>query len=337
MARSVNFVWNYCNEVSSKSITYNNKWLSEYDLNYLLKGCSKSIGIAAQSMTSISCEYVKSRVSNKKAKLNWRSRKSLGWIPFTGQTITKFNNSSFRYYGHNFKFWQSRVLPGKNRCGSFNQDAKGNWYINLTCEDLQYTYKKTGKSVGVDLGLRATASYSDGTSFDNARYYQKSQEKLSKAQRAKKKKQVKNIHRKIANQRKDALHKETTRLIKEYDLIVVGDVSSKKLVKTRMAKSVHDVSWGIYKTLLAYKTIRFGKEMKVVKESFSTVTCSSCFGRTGPSGLSGLKVREWACSECGEIHDRDTNAAKNILRFGSETPIKGAAICGEINQVPGSF
>lgn len=326
MARSVNWVWNYCNEVSHKSITYNNKWLSAFDLNILTIGCAKMLKLNSTSINGVCEEYAKSRIQFRKNKLGWRTKKSLGWIPFKELAIRKFSNGSFKYCGHTFKFWQSRVLPGKIHSGSFNQDSKGNWYINITCEDIEYTYKKTGRSIGVDLGLKTTASYSDGTSFGNAQYYRIAQEKLSIAQRAKKKKQVKNIHRKIANQRKDALHKETTRLIKEYDLIVVGDVSSKKLAKTRMAKSVHDVSWGIYKTLLDYKTIRFGKEMKVVKESFSTVTCSSCFARTGPSGLSGLKVREWACSYCGEIHNRDTNAAKNILRFGSETPIKGVLV-----------
>lgn len=143
--------------------------------------------------------------------------------------------------------------------------------------------------------------------------------------KAKKKKQVAAIHTKIKNVRKDSIHKETLRLVKEYDLIVVGDVSSMKLVKTKMAKSTLDNSWGAYKSILAYKTIRFGKEMKVVKENWTTVTCSDCLERSFPkkSGLSSLSVREWTCGCCGSIHNRDTNAAKNILRIGHDTLNKG--------------
>lgn len=90
-----------------------------------------------------------------------------------------------------------------------------------------------------------------------------------------------------------------------------------------MAKSVSDASWADFKTMLAYKAIALGVDFKEVNESFSTVTCSSCLKRTGPSGLSGLGVREWACSACGSIHERDVNAATNILRIGHDTLIKG--------------
>ncbi len=84
--------------------------------------------------------------------------------------------------------------------------------------------------------------------------------------------------------------------------------------------------------MLEYKTIRFGKELKVVNEKFSTVTCSFCFNRTGPSGLSTLGVREWTCTACGVIHDRDVNAAQNILRIASDTPIKGDVNRDELDK-----
>jgi putative transposase len=333
MARSVNYVFNYCNEASYKSLRYNSKWLSEYDLCKLTAGTSKELGLSSTTIQETCKEYVNKRVQAKKAKLKWRTKKSLGWIPFKWNGIGDVSNGQLVYLKHKFSFWNSRALPGPIRCGSFNQDAKGNWYINLTCEDLVYTYKKTGKSVGVDLGLKTVASYSDGSKYEGLRSYRSLEKKLSIAQRAGKKKQVKNISRKAANQRKDSLHKETTRLIKEYDTIVVGDVSSKKLMKTRMAKSVSDASWGMYKSFLEYKAIRFGKEVLVVKENWTTVTCSECLNRTFPkSGLSSLSVREWACSVCGTVHDRDTNASRNILRIGHDTLIKGAGLTGDAND-----
>jgi len=97
----------------------------------------------------------------------------------------------------------------------------------------------------------------------------------------------------------------------------VGDVSSKKLIKTRMAKSVHDAGWHMLKTILEYKCDYAGVVFEVVNEMYTTVTCSACKNRTGPSGLEGLRIREWSC-ECGVTHNRDVNAAKNILAVGHD-------------------
>ena len=315
MSNSVNFVWNYCNETSIAYVDKKNKWLSNYDLHNETSGCSKELKLSSKTIQAVCDEYVIRRKQFKKKKLNWRSsKKSLGWIPFKSDGISYKGNGIVKYHGVILKFWESQCV-GKIKCGSFNEDSQGNWYINFVVEAEEYYYKKTNKEVGVDLGLKTTATYSDGSEFIGVKATKKYENKLAVAQRAKKKKQVKSIHTKIKNVRKDSLHKETLRLVKEFDLIVVGDVSSTKLIKTKMAKSTLDNSWGAYKSMLAYKTIRFGKEMKVVNESYSTVTCSHCKERTGPKGLSCLNVREWVCSSCGTSHLRDVNAAKNILSF----------------------
>ena len=136
-------------------------------------------------------------------------------------------------------------------------------------------------------------------------------------------KRVSSIQNKLGNTRKDWNHKTANAILKDASTVIVGDVSSVKLAKTRFAKSVLDSSWGQLKSILAYKSKRLGIEFKEQSEMFSSVTCSSCLKRTGPSGLSDLGVREWTCSNCGEQHDRDTNAAKNILRLGCQTLIKG--------------
>jgi IS605 OrfB family transposase len=187
---------------------------------------------------------------------------------------------------------------------------------------------KTNKSIGIDLGLKTIATLSDGRTLDRENQTIKYANKLAMAQRARKKKLVKNIYAKIANVRNDWAHKQTTKLVNEFDTIVIGNVSSKKLVKTRMAKSVLDAGWGQFKSMLAYKAIALGVDYKMVDESFSTVTCSVCFEKSGPSGLRALRVRQWICGKCGTNHNRDVNAAKNILaRFGHETPIKGIELC----------
>ena len=141
---------------------------------------------------------------------------------------------------------------------------------------------------------------------------------LGKAQRANKKQRVKAIHAKIKHRRKDRIHKFTTALVNSHAAIIVGDVSSEKLARTRMAKSVLDAGWGMLKTQLAYKAIAQSVVFEVVNESNSTQTCSCCgvIPDSSPKGRAGLGIREWVCSECGAEHSRDVNAARNILAAG---------------------
>ncbi len=157
---------------------------------------------------------------------------------------------------------------------------------------------------------------SDGNKIANPKTLQKHAKRLAMAQRANKKRLVTSISLKIKNIRKDFLHKESTKLVNNYKKIFVGNVSSSQLVKTKMAKSVLDAGWGALKSMLEYKANWLGVDFKVVDERYSSVTCSSCFERSGPSGLSALGVRIWECKKCDTSHDRDVNAAQNILRFG---------------------
>ncbi len=324
MASSVNFVWNYANQTSIEYLDKFDRWLSGYDLNYLTGGCSQDLGINAHSIQSVCEELAKRRKQAKRRKLSWRSAKrSLGWVPFKQDGI-KVNGDTITYYGNQFRFWKSREIEGRIRCGSFTQDSKGNWYINIVIDTLKPMRLSDSREVGIDLGLKTLATLSDGKKISRENITTKYAEKLAMAHRARKKKYVKAIYAKIKNVRKDFNHKETTKLVNSYGKIFVGDVSPSKLMRTRMSKSVTDVSWTDFKTMLSYKAIALGVEYKEVKEIFSTVTCSSCLERTGPSGLSALGVREWIC-KCGVAHDRDVNAAKNILRFGHETP-KGSSV-----------
>ena len=199
--------------------------------------------------------------------------------------------------------------------------------MNLTISEADKGRVKTGKEVGIDLGLKTLATLSDGQELSRENLTKAYEQKLAIAQRARKKKQVSTIHAKIKNRRKDWNHKKTTELVAHYDRIVVGNVSSSKLKKTRMAKSVSDAGWSQFKTMLAYKAIGLGVEYKEVNESFSTVTCSQCGERTGPKGLSCLGVREWMCSSCHTSHHRDVNAAMNILRSAQGIVRQRESLC----------
>lgn len=312
MASSVNYVWNYCNQTAYEQ-SFRGRWLTGFDLNKLTTGCNKELGLNSETINAVCEEHAIRRKQFKKNKLNWRSyKRSLGWIPFKSRSITNQTNGSLTYRGLKINFWQSRNY-GTIKMGSFTQDSMGRWYVNLVCDVSEEPLPKINKSIGVDLGLKDTATYSDGTSFTGAKPTRKYADSLAKAQRANKKRQVKKIHKKIKNIRKDVLHKETTRLVKGYDKIVVGDVSSGKLAKTKMAKSVYDVSWFAYKSQLEYKANRLGRVFEVVNESWTSKTCSSCGTIQEWGGLSGLSVRECECIGCGDTHNRDVNAAKNIL------------------------
>ena len=220
-----------------------------------------------------------------------------------------------------------RNIPktAKIGAGSFNQDSKGRWYLNVCIEITTATHALPNR-VGIDLGLKDLTTLSDGRKIETPRFYRKSEATLATTQRARKTKRARTIHAKIANRRKDFMHKLSNQLTKEYGLIVIGDVSSSKLAQTRMAKSVLDAGWSDLKTKLSYKSIRNGGSCLEVSERMTTQTCSECgaLPASRPRGIAGLRIREWTC-ECGTSHDRDVNAARNILRLGLETLGVGAS------------
>ncbi|MEJ0008522.1 MAG: transposase [Steroidobacteraceae bacterium] len=169
------------------------------------------------------------------------------------------------------------------------------------------------ESVGIDLGLKEIAVTSDAERLLAGRWTRKLAQKRASAQRRGHKRQAKRIHRKAARCRADALHKFSRSIVDRYQKIVVGDVSGSKLVKTRMAKSVLDSGWGMLKGCLEYKSQQAARSFEVISERYTSVTCSHCGALGGPRGVNGLIVRSWICGDCGESHDRDVNAARNIL------------------------
>ena len=125
------------------------------------------------------------------------------------------------------------------------------------------------------------------------------------------------------------MHKASSYLVKNHALIVVGDLSAGKLVKTKMAKSVLDTGFSAFKTMLKYKCQQAGVWYIEVNESYTTQTCSCCGSRSSsPKGRAGLRIREWTCSACDTTHDRDVNAAKNILALGHERLVEGTPVLG---------
>jgi putative transposase len=216
---------------------------------------------------------------------------------------------------HHFKIWDPYGLSQyKFKSGSFNEDALGRCYFNVVVE-VECAQSTGTSAVGIDLGCKETATDSNGYKI-KGREYRRLESKLGIAQRAKNKKRVKAIHAKIKNRRSDTLHKYSRKLVEENAAIFVGNVSSKGLVKTKMAKSVLDAGRSTLKTLLEYKSAHAGIFFEEVNERYTTQTCSCCGSRLkSPKGRAGLGIREWTC-DCGVTHDRDINAVKNILGVG---------------------
>ena len=322
MARSVNFVWNYCNDISYRSIREKSKWLSAYDLQKYTGGSGKELELNSATVQMIGAEYVARRKQFRKAKLHWRktggARRSLGWIPFRSDCI-KYTNGQIKHNGIFMKIWDSYGLE-KYKLGSGNlaEDARGRWYLNVT---VKYTPRisKGQASIGIDLGCKDAVTDSTGCK-ETIREYRKLEGKLGIAQRSKKKKRVRAIHAKIKNRRKDTIHKYTSKAVRDNAAIFVGNVNSLALAKTKMAKSVLDAGWGMTKTILEYKCAHAGVVFEEVNEAYTTQTCSCCksISNSSPKGRAGLGIREWTCTECGTKHDRDINAAKNILALGHE-------------------
>lgn len=200
-----------------------------------------------------------------------------------------------------------------------------NWYVCFACEVEKAPLPKTNKTIGIDVGLEKFASLSNGEFIENPKYLRKSEARLKHEQRSlsrkkkgsnsrkKQREKVAKLHRKIRNQRNDFLHKESKKLAENYDLIVFEDLRIKNMVKNHhLAKSISDASWGKFMEYTTYKAENAGKVVKFVNPRNTSQICSKC----GIMVKKSLSVRVHKCT-CGLILDRDTNAAINILRLGT--------------------
>jgi putative transposase len=235
------------------------------------------------------------------------------------------------YLGRRYRWFgnKRRALPDSVKGGAFVEDALGRWWICFSVATADRPALGNAE-IGIDLGLKTLATLSDGRQFDTIRPLRQLAEKLAGAQRAGNKSRAAAINIKIANVRKDHLHKTTTHLARSYALIAVGTVNSKRLAKTKMAKSVLDASWSTFRRMLKYKSAGYVE----VDERFTTQTCFECGSRPPerPKGIAGLGIRSWDCSACGATHDRDVNAARNILKIALSAQRRGGE--SQINTRP---
>jgi putative transposase len=224
-----------------------------------------------------------------------------------------------------------------------SRDPCGRWYLSLAVDiDDPQPLAPTGATVGVDLGIKDFAVTSDGQQIANPRHLDRKAKNLARyqrrmarckkgsANRAKAKAKVARAHRKVRAARSDFLHKTSARLVGDHDVIVIEDLTVRNMVRNRrLAKAICDCGWGEFRRMIEYKAARAGRHVIVIDRWYpSSKTCSDCGHLLAELSLS---TRAWTCPGCGTLHDRDINAAKNILAAGL-----AVTACGGDVRHPGS-
>lgn len=335
-AWAVNQVWNWCvaqqRDVKARyrAGAPKRKWATAFDLAKTCKGVGRELGLHQQSVGAVCDQYARSRDKAKRSprfRASSGPKRALGWVPFQKQSRQVADNSIV-YLGKRYRFWEGhRPLPETAKGGAFVEDALGRWYV---CFHVEVTEDRIAgnAAIGIDLGLKTMATCSDGQRIEAFRIYRRHEQRLAIAQRAGNKRRAKAIHAKIKNLRKDFIHKATANLVRDNALIAVGNVSPSKLAKTLMAKSVLDAGWSMFRAQLRYKCQQARAVYLDIDEKFTTQTCSCCgvIPDSSPKGMGALGIRAWECFECGASHDRDVNAARNILTLAlsAQRPVEGS-------------
>ncbi|MGW4985142.1 RNA-guided endonuclease InsQ/TnpB family protein, partial [Streptomyces mirabilis] len=313
-------------------------WKKTGELAYLNEVSSVPLQQALRHLQTAFANFFGKRAKYPRFKSRKKSRKS-----------AEYTTSAFRFRDGELRLakmseplrivW-SRPLPEgvSPSTVTVSQDAAGRWFVSMLCDDPGIRHlPATDAAVGIDAGLDHLLTLSTGEKIANPRHERQDRARLARAQRelsrkargeganrAKARRKVARVHARITDRRRDHLHKLTTRLVRENQTLVIEDLTVRNMVKNRsLARAISDAAWSEFRSMLEYKAQWYGREVIAVDRFFpSSKLCSTCGALQEKMPLN---VRTWTCG-CGATHDRDVNAAKNLLAAGRAVAACGAGV-----------